>query len=89
MGKNNGNYGNHLYDKAKQRIADANRGRINARRSTTPVYCVDLKLIFEDATYAGKELNLDSGAILKVCRGERKTCGGYRWKFLNLENNIS
>lgn len=89
MGKNNGNYGNHLSDKAKQRIANANRGRINARRNTTPVYCVDLKLIFEDATYAGKELNLDSGAILKVCRGERKTCGGYRWKFLNLENNIS
>lgn len=89
MGKNNGNYGNHLSDETKQRIADANRGRISIRRNITPVYCIDLKLTFEDAAYAGKELNLDSGAILKVCRGERKTCGGYRWKFLNSENNIS
>ena len=27
-----------------------------------------------------KELNLDSGSITKVCKGQRKTCGGFIWK---------
>lgn len=89
MGKNNGNYGNHLSEESKKRISAANKGRISAKRNTTPVYCVEFGQAFNDATCAAKELDIDSSAILKVCRGERKTCGGYSWKFLNLENNIS
>ena len=32
--------------------------------------------------------DLDSSSILKVCRNERKICGGYHWEFINKENNI-
>ena len=88
-GKNNGMYGRKHTDEAKMKVSQANKGRISHRRNFNKVYCVELNIEFIDATYAGKELKLDSSAILKCCRGERKTCGGYHWKFVNLENNIS
>lgn len=88
-GANNGMYGRRHTEEAKQRVSQANKGRRSHRRDTRKVYCVELAQAFEDAAEAGKELNLDSSAILKCCKGERKTCGGYQWKFINLENNIS
>lgn len=36
--------------------------------------------IFNTKAEAAKELNLDSGSITKVCKGQRKTCGGFIWK---------
>ena len=87
-GSNNGMYGRRHSEEAKQKVSQANKGRISARRNRCNVYCVELDKAFDDATTAGKMLNLDGGAILKCCRGERKTCGGYHWKFINLENNI-
>lgn len=80
-------FGKHHTEEAKRKVGDANRGRKSAKRNCTPVLCIELDLLFEDATDAGNKLNIDSSAILKCCRGERKTCGGYQWKFI-LENNI-
>lgn len=90
MGANNGMYGRHHTEETKQKISDKNKGTISWRRNTTPVLCIELNKKFDDATAAGKELSLDGSAILKVCKKERKTCGGYHWEFLNiLGNNIS
>ena len=88
-GSKNGMYGRQHTEEAKQKVGLANKGKISARRNRCNVYCIELEQTFEDATAAGKILSLDSGAILKCCRGERKTCGNYHWKFINLENNIS
>lgn len=88
-GSNNGMYGRNHSEEAKQKVSQANKGRMSIRRNRCNVYSVDLDQIFDDATTAGKSLNLDGSAILKCCKGERKTCGGYHWEFINLENNIS
>jgi group I intron endonuclease len=88
-GSNNGMYGRCHSDEAKQKVSQANKGKVSSRRNRCNVYCVDLDKMFDDATTAGKILDLDGSAILKCCKGERKTCGGYHWKFINLENNIS
>ena len=48
-----------------------------------PIYQTS-SYVFKDAAEAAKELSLDSSAILKVCRKQRKTCGGYTWEFLNI-----
>ena len=88
-GKNNGMYGRRHTDEAKRKVSQANKGRISHRRNRNRVYCVELNTEFIDATDAGRMLKIDSSAILKCCRGERKTCGGYHWRFINLENNIS
>lgn len=67
---------------AIEKMRQAGIGRPSARKNLTPVLCIELNKVFENATDAGKELHIDSGAILKCCRGERKTCGGYRWNFV-------
>ena len=36
--------------------------------------------IFSTKAEAAQELGLDSGSITKVCKGQRKTCGGFIWK---------
>lgn len=88
-GDKNGMYGKHHTEEAKRKVSEVNSGKISAKRNRNAVCCVELNKIFEDATVASKTLNLDSSGILKCCRGERKTCGGYHWMFINLENNKS
>jgi group I intron endonuclease len=80
-GKNHPMYGRKHSEEAKEKMRQAGIGRPSSRKNLTPVLCVGLNTVFENATEAGKKLNLDSGAILKCCRGERKTCGGYEWSF--------
>lgn len=90
MGSNNGMYGKHHNEETRQKISKNRSGISSHKRNRTPVFCIELNRKFDDATEAGKELSLDGSAILKVCQGKRKTCGGYHWKFLNTrENNIS
>lgn len=88
-GENASMYGHHHTEEAKKRMSEARKGVPSPRLNTTPVLCIELNQEFENASIAGKYLSIDSCGILKVCRGERKTCGGYSWKFLKTENNIS
>lgn len=75
-------YGRKHSEEAIEKMRQAGIGRPSSRKILTPVLCIELNTIFENATEAGKKLNLDSSAILKCCRRERKTCGGYRWDFV-------
>lgn len=86
MGKNNGMYGRTHTKEAREKISNAAKGRISFRRNTTPVLCIELNKTFSCAAVAAKELNIHP-SILEVCKGNRKTCGGYHWKFVK-ENNI-
>jgi group I intron endonuclease len=81
-GVNHPMFGRKHSDEAIEKMRQAGIGRPSSRKNLTPVLCIELNTVFENATDAGKRLNLDSGAILKCCRGERKTCGGYRWNFI-------
>nr|DAP40160.1 MAG TPA: intron associated endonuclease [Caudoviricetes sp.] len=81
-GENNGMYGRHHTDEVKKKISELNKGKPSPRRNKTPVFCIELNKKFLDATTAATELSIDSCGILKVCRKERKTCGGYHWEFI-------
>lgn len=37
--------------------------------------------IFESAKIASEKTGCDSSSITKVCRGTRKTCGGFKWTY--------
>ena len=87
-GENNGMYGKHHTEEAKKAMSEKKKGRLSPKRDLTPVYCIELNKTYECAAVAARELGIQSGCILLVCRGERKTTGGYHWKFI-LENNIS
>ena len=87
LGENNGMYGKRHSEEAKQKMRQARLGTSSARRNRTPVFCIELNQEFEDAADAAKKLNLKSGRILKVCRGEANKHGGYHWKFISENNN--
>ena len=90
MGANNGMYGKNHTKETRKKISEKKIGKPSPKRNSTPVFCIELNQIFKDAVTACNELGLNksnTGTLLEVCRGNRKTCGGYHWKFL-LENNI-
>lgn len=87
-GQNNGMYGKHHSEETRRKMSEKKKGKPSPKRLLIPVLCIELNEIFDCAATAAKEFNVQSGSILGVCRGDRKTCGGYHWKFL-LENNIS
>lgn len=82
LGKNNGMYGKTHTEEAKKKISDAQKGRISSRRNLQPVLCIELNKIYSCAAEAMKELH-PASSILEVCKGHRKTAGGYHWKFLS------
>lgn len=69
----------------KKRSAEANLKISKARQK--PVIQFDLNMNFikewDSATIAAKELNIKGGHINTCCRGERKSCNGFKWKLKN------
>lgn len=53
-------------------------------KTITQIYQYDkdnnLIAIYKTKAEAARALNLDSGSITKVCKGQRKTCGGFKWE---------
>ena len=87
-GKNNPNYGKHLSKECRQKISIARKGKYangDHPRSIAVVQC-DINLtpirVYSCSMEVSKKTNIDNSTIGKVCKGERKTVGGYRWKFL-------
>lgn len=82
MGERNGMYGKTHTSEAREKIAQAQRGKISWRRTWIPVLCVELNKIYPSGTDACKDLNIKNASnIYDVCKGVRKTCGGYTWKY--------
>lgn len=45
------------------------------------VICVETSVVYNGTREAGMANNIDHSCIAKVCRGERKTAGGYHWQY--------
>lgn len=61
--------------------------RINAQKATNArkkkVQCIETGEIFESASEAARKIpNTSQSKICMVCRGQRKTCGGFHWKYI-------
>jgi len=82
LGENNGMYGRTHTMEARKRISKARKGTVSPKRDKRPVICIELNKIYSCAAEAMRELN-PSSSILEVCKGHRKTAGGYHWKFLS------
>ena len=42
------------------------------------------KVFEERVKEAAKKYNIEAANIGRVCKGERKTCGGKRWEFIDV-----
>ena len=64
--------------------------RENVKKATEArkksVQCVETGIIYESASEAARLVPKTSQSkICMVCRGQRKTCGGYHWKYVEEE----
>ena len=57
----------------------------NECQNSKPVINITTGEIFVSATEAANCFNLDISSLCSCCRGKRKTCGGYVWKYYENE----
>lgn len=82
-GEKNPFFGKHLTAEHRDKIRETLRARdiqpVNKRR----VLCVETGVIYESTAQATRELGIHNFAIRRVCYGQRKTAGGYHWKYID------
>lgn len=69
------------------KMSIAKRGKKRDRKSvekqiatiSNKVICLETSAVYNGTKEAGKLNNIDPSCISKVCRGERKTAGGFHW----------
>lgn len=66
------------YGTRNQRSAESNA---NSPKRCKQVMCLETGIIYSSVKEAKHKTRLHS--ISAVCRGERKTCGGFHWKYVN------
>lgn len=63
--------------KSQKKAAEARRKK---------VVCIETGIVYESATEAARQIPKTSQSkICMVCKGQRKTCGGYHWKYYEEE----
>lgn len=45
------------------------------------VICIETSIVYSSIKEAGELNNIDPSCISKVCRGKRKTAGGFHWRY--------
>lgn len=89
-GEKNGMFGRHHTDSANELNRQAHLGRKNA--NSKPVICVETHQFFWSMGEAKRATGCDDTTITRCCRGIKKTCGGYHWRYatkeeISLHNN--
>ena len=87
----NGMYGKHQSEAAKEKNRQAHLGANNV--GSIPVVCIETGEVFASQGEAGRMKNCDSTTICRVCKGIKKTAGGYYWRYatpyeMKQNNNI-
>lgn len=63
----------------REKLRKASTGKISPRRKA--VLCVETDVVYCSQTEAGKIMGINPMHIGGCCRGERKTAGGFHWKY--------
>lgn len=80
-------YGKHLTEEHKRKISETKKGKTNYHTKTlykkVDQYDLDGKFIktWESISSIERKLNIKGTHISRVCRGKRKTTGGYVFKY--------
>ena len=87
-GYKNPNYGKNLSDDVRKKISESLIGKFRAEKSPRSKivvqYDTDNNIIdvYPCTREVKRMLNIDDRRISACCRNERKTAGGYQWKYL-------
>lgn len=82
VGENNPFYGKHLTDEHKAKIRKTYKERGYEPVNKRKILCVDTGIIYESTKEATRQTGIHNYAIRRVCYGQRKTAGGYRWQYV-------
>lgn len=92
-GEGNPFFGKHHTEESKKMMSEKRKGmkhltdeqvkKLRASHSTRQVICIETEEIFNSIKEASKKYNILETHITRVCKGKRKTCGGYHWKYYN------
>lgn len=52
-----------------------------------PIICVELNRVFDCSQSAMRELGINGSDIRKCCKGQKKTVGGYHWRYYDAGDN--
>lgn len=63
-----------------QRVSESNTNHPNKSKQ---VLCVETGVVYPSASEVERQLGFSQGNISLACNGKRKTCGGYRWKYVS------
>lgn len=65
--------------KGKKRSKESIMKQVEA--ISNKVICMETSVVYNSTKEAGRLSNIDPSCIAKVCRGERKTAGGFHWQY--------
>lgn len=95
IGKGNPFYGKTHTEEAKAKMSKARKGlahltdeqiaNLRASHHTVSVRNLDTGEVFVSVKEAAEAYNLESTHITRVCKGKRKTTGGFRWCYEELQ----
>ena len=75
----NAGIGRIVSEETRNKISIANKGRIDPRR--IPVICVETGKIYHSMYEVELSGIATRSKVAEVCKGKRKTAGGYHWKY--------
>lgn len=82
--------GHVVSEETRRKMSDAHKGHIipeetrrklQANAPKRAVMCVETGVIYESAYDAERKVGINKSHIGSVCRNERKTAGGFHWKY--------
>jgi group I intron endonuclease len=99
-GANSPNYGKHLSAETRNKLSEAHKGKkpsaecirksIEANKgkpaqNRKKVLCIETNKVYDSMEEASKKTKANRSKISDVCRGIRKTAGGYHWKYADMQ----
>lgn len=76
-GENSYWYGKHLSNEHKNKLSKLHTKHKVIQTTLDGIYITE----FDNANVAESETGINHSKIYMVCKGERKTAGGYKWKY--------
>lgn len=81
--KANNSINNLEWATGKENLTYGTRLERIAKKLGKQVYCVELDRVFDSASQAARELDIDNSAISATCRGKYQTYKGYHWRYVD------
>lgn len=79
IGEGNPFYGKTHTDNAKAKISESKKYDKNC--TARKVRCIETGEVFDCILYAAEKYDIKPTHISRVCRGKRKTTGGFHWEY--------